>query len=69
MMDRQVGHLARIIEDLLDVSRLLRGRVELRPERLDLGRLARTVVDDQRPGLRRGRASPSTRTCRNCRCG
>ena len=53
MMDRQVGHLTRIIEDLLDVSRLLRGRVELRTERLDLGRLARTVADDQRPAFER----------------
>ena len=51
MMARQVGHMARIIEDLLDVSRLLRGRVELRPERLDLGRLARTVVGDEAPAF------------------
>lgn len=48
MMARQVAHMARIIEDLLDVSRLMRGRVELRPERLDLGRLARTVLEDER---------------------
>ncbi len=53
MMERQVGHMARIIEDLLDVSRLMQGRVELRPERLDLGRLARTVVEDQRTAFER----------------
>jgi CheY-like chemotaxis protein/two-component sensor histidine kinase len=51
VMDRQVRHLARIIEDLLDVSRLIRGRVELRPERLDLGRLARTVAGDEEPAF------------------
>jgi signal transduction histidine kinase len=34
------------------VSRLLRGRVELRPERIDLGRIARTALDDQRDALK-----------------
>jgi PAS domain S-box-containing protein len=53
IMSRQVGHMARIIEDLVDVSRLLRGRVELRPERLDLGRFVRTALEDQRPALDR----------------
>jgi signal transduction histidine kinase/CheY-like chemotaxis protein len=53
MMARQVGHMARIIDELLDVSRILRGRIELRPERLDVGRLARTVLEDQRPALDR----------------
>ena len=53
IMARQVGHMSRLIDDLLDVSRLLRGRVELRRERLDLGRLARTALADQRPALDR----------------
>lgn len=48
IMARQIGHMTRIIDDLLDVSRLMRGRVELRPERLDLGRLTRTIIEDQR---------------------
>ncbi|MBL0423366.1 PAS domain S-box protein [Ramlibacter sp. AW1] len=37
---RQVEHLIRLVDDLLEVSRITRGKVELRPERLDL----RTVV-------------------------
>lgn len=53
IMERQVGHMARIIDDLLDVSRLTRGRVELRPQRLDLARLARTVMEDERPDIDR----------------
>jgi signal transduction histidine kinase/CheY-like chemotaxis protein len=53
MMERQVTHMARIVDDLLDVSRLMRGRVELRPERLDLGRFARTALEDQRPAFER----------------
>jgi PAS domain S-box-containing protein len=53
VMARQVGHMAHIIEDLLDVSRLMRGRVELRPERIDLARLTRDALEDQRPAFDR----------------
>jgi signal transduction histidine kinase/CheY-like chemotaxis protein len=45
---RQVGHLARMVDDLLDVSRLVRGRIELRRARLDLAELARRVGEDHR---------------------
>jgi signal transduction histidine kinase len=37
----QVQHLGRMVDDLLDVSRLLRGKIVLRPERVDL----RAVVE------------------------
>jgi PAS domain S-box-containing protein len=36
---RQVGHLARLVDDLLDVARLTSGRVELRWQAVDLGKL------------------------------
>jgi CheY-like chemotaxis protein len=45
---RQVGHLARMVDDLLDVSRLARGRIELRRARLDLTELVRRVGEDHR---------------------
>ncbi|MGC4001596.1 MAG: ATP-binding protein [Anaeromyxobacter sp.] len=46
VIDRQVTHLTRMVEDLLDVTRIARGRVELRRERVDLGsQVARTVED------------------------
>jgi CheY-like chemotaxis protein len=48
MMERQVRHLARIVDDLLDVSRIMRGKVQLRPERLDLARLVRTAALDHK---------------------
>jgi PAS domain S-box-containing protein len=48
MMDRQVRHLTRLIDDLLDMSRLTRGLVRLQRERLDLGQMVRTAVDDRR---------------------
>jgi PAS domain S-box-containing protein len=51
MMGRQLRHLARLLDDLLDVSRLTRGRVELQPEHLDLARLVRTTAEDRRQSL------------------
>jgi signal transduction histidine kinase/ActR/RegA family two-component response regulator len=41
IIERQVGHLSRLVDDLLDISRITRGKVELHRERLDL----RSVVD------------------------
>ncbi|MCO5165108.1 MAG: GAF domain-containing protein [Planctomycetes bacterium] len=49
VVDRQVGHMTRIVDDLLDVSRLTRGRFELRREPLDLGALVRATAEDHRP--------------------
>lgn len=46
IMDRQVGHLARLVDELLDVSRITQGKVKLKLERLDLARLARQCVSD-----------------------
>ena len=37
VLDRQVNHMVRIVDDLLDVSRITQGKVELRKERLELG--------------------------------
>lgn len=39
VMDRQISHMGRIIDDLLDVSRISRGRVELRKEQLNWTKL------------------------------
>jgi signal transduction histidine kinase len=50
-MERQVLHLGRIVDDLLDVSRIVQGKIQLRPERLDLARLVRNAVDDHRSTL------------------
>ena len=37
MIERQVDHLVRLVDDLLDVSRITRGKIELRTERVELG--------------------------------
>jgi PAS domain S-box-containing protein len=51
MIDRQVTHMARLVDDLLDVSRISRGKILLRKERLDLVELVRAVVEDHRAGV------------------
>jgi signal transduction histidine kinase len=43
-LQTQVRRLETLVGDLLDVSRLQRGRLELRPEAVELGELARQVV-------------------------
>jgi PAS domain S-box-containing protein len=48
ILDRQTRHLARLVDDLLDVSRISRGKAQLRRERLDLARLVRTTAEDHR---------------------
>jgi PAS domain S-box-containing protein len=53
MMERQIRNLTRIVDDLLEVSRLTRGRIDLQTERLDLGRLARDEVEDHRTDFER----------------
>jgi CheY-like chemotaxis protein/two-component sensor histidine kinase len=50
-MERQVRHLTRMVDDLLDVTRITRGKIQLNRERIDLARLARTTAEDRRPAL------------------
>jgi CheY-like chemotaxis protein len=48
VMDRQLSHLTRLVDDLLDVSRITRGQVLLHKEGLDLAALVRAAVEDHR---------------------
>lgn len=45
MLTRQTAQLGRLIDDLLDVGRVVSGKVELRPEVVDLAELVRGAVD------------------------
>jgi CheY-like chemotaxis protein len=54
MIDRQVAHMTRLVDDLLDVSRISQGKILLRRERLDLVELVRHTVDDHRGELEKG---------------
>ncbi len=49
IINRQTHHLARLVDDLLDVSRITRGKVELRRARVDLGSMLRQVLALMRP--------------------
>ncbi|BDG05482.1 hybrid sensor histidine kinase/response regulator [Anaeromyxobacter oryzae] len=51
VIGRQVGHLTRLVDDLLDLTRISRGKVHLRRERLDLADAVRRAVEDHRPLL------------------
>jgi len=45
MMERQVRHLVRMVDDLLDISRISRGKVELDRHRVDLVQEVRVAVE------------------------
>jgi PAS domain S-box-containing protein len=51
VIDRQVTHMSRLIDDLLDVSRIARGKLALRTERCDVASITRQTVEDYRPSL------------------
>jgi CheY-like chemotaxis protein len=51
MMERQITQLARLIDDLLDVSRIDRGKLELRTERLAVADMLQTAIDTAKPNL------------------
>jgi len=48
ILGRQVDHLARIVDDLLDVTRISRGKVRLQRSKLDLKEVVQRAVDDHR---------------------
>jgi CheY-like chemotaxis protein len=48
VIDRQSAHLARLVDDLLDVTRIDHGKIELRKEVVDLRQLLQGTVQDHR---------------------
>jgi PAS domain S-box-containing protein len=51
MAERQVQHMVRLVDDLLDVSRIMRGRIELRREPVDLAAVIAQAVETAQPML------------------
>jgi PAS domain S-box-containing protein len=51
IIERQLQHQARLVADLLDVSRIARGKFPLQQERLDLTQLVRETAEDHRSAL------------------
>lgn len=51
IMERQVNHMVRLIDDLLDVSRIARGKVQLRLETVELTTIVAEAVEILRPQI------------------
>jgi PAS domain S-box-containing protein len=49
MMDRQVNHMVRLVDDLMEISRITRGKIELRRERSELAAVVGNAVETTRP--------------------
>ena len=54
VIERQVNHLSRLIDDLLDVARISRGKVQLRRERFDVAAVVRSFARDYAPAIETG---------------
>jgi PAS domain S-box-containing protein len=48
-MERQVGQMARLVDDLMDLARINRGKIELRREQVELASVLRQAVEICRP--------------------
>jgi PAS domain S-box-containing protein len=54
MMERQLGQLVRLVDDLLDVSRITNNKLELRKEPMDLAGVIHHAVETSRPSIEAG---------------
>jgi signal transduction histidine kinase/DNA-binding response OmpR family regulator len=61
VIDRQVGHMVRLVDDLLDISRITRGKIRLRMETVNVATFVAHAVEASRPVIeaRRHRLSVS----------
>jgi signal transduction histidine kinase len=74
VIERQVTHLTRLVDDLLDVSRIARGQVELKADLVEMSEIVANAIEMASPSLeqrnhtlavqvpRRGR-KPARRAC------
>ena len=49
VLDRQAGLLSRLVDDLLDVTRIRQNKIQLQRRRVDLNELVRRTIEDHRP--------------------
>jgi signal transduction histidine kinase len=54
VIDRQLQQMIRLIDDLLDLSRITRNTLDLRKERVDLGEVLQVAVETSRPLIEEG---------------
>jgi signal transduction histidine kinase/CheY-like chemotaxis protein len=51
MIERQVQHLVRLVDDLLEVSRITRGKIKLQKRTVDLSKTLQDALDIAAPGI------------------
>lgn len=51
IIDRQVKHLVRLVDDLLDVSRISSGKISLQKERVSLALIVTNAIESSRPAI------------------
>ena len=59
IIDRQVGQMSRLVDDLLDLSRITRGQIVLQRGQVDLATVLRAALEVSEPVIERGRHSLS----------
>ena len=57
IIERQLSHLTRLVDDLLDVSRITRGKINLTRQRLEVGDLIDRAVETVEPAIQARRPS------------
>jgi len=51
IIDRQIRHLVRLVDDLLDITRISQNKIQLQRRHVDLARLVREAVEDNRTNV------------------
>ena len=64
VITRQVRHMSMLLDDLLDISRITRGTLELRTEMTDLAAVVDAAMETSRPDHRREESLTVSWTCR-----
>jgi signal transduction histidine kinase/ActR/RegA family two-component response regulator len=68
IMERQVGNLVRLVDDLVEISRITRGKIELRSQSIDIAAAIHLALETSRPLIKEGshqinvKTSPETLT-------
>jgi CheY-like chemotaxis protein len=55
IIERQVGHMVRLVDDLLEVSRISQGKIELRSEPVDVSAVILSAIETSRPAVEAGK--------------
>lgn len=53
VMDRQLGHMVRLIDDLLDMSRISQGKIVLQKQRISVSDVVHAAIETSRPSIER----------------